>query len=64
MKTFARAIAVTAAVLGSPVHADPAPVTIVVFNPPSLGSIFPSVIKAQLRKRIVLAARLCGGFHS
>ena len=47
MKTFARAIAVTAAVLGSPVHADPAPVTIVVFNPPSLGSIFPSVIKAQ-----------------
>jgi NitT/TauT family transport system substrate-binding protein len=34
-------------VLGSPAHADPAPVTIVVFNPPSLGSIFPSVIKAQ-----------------
>lgn len=47
MKTFARAIAVAATVLGSPAHADPAPVTIVVFNPPSLGSIFPSVIKAQ-----------------
>ena len=27
--------------------ADPAPVTIVVFNPPSLGAIFPSVIKQQ-----------------
>ena len=47
MKTFARAIAVAATVLGSPAHADPAPVTIVVFNPPSLRSIFPSVIKAQ-----------------
>jgi len=47
MKTFASAMAVTAAVLGSPVHAELAPVTIVVFNPPSLGSIFPSVIKAQ-----------------
>jgi ABC-type nitrate/sulfonate/bicarbonate transport system substrate-binding protein len=47
MKTFASAIAVTAAVLGSPAHADPALVTIVVFNPPSLGSIFPSVIKTQ-----------------
>ena len=27
--------------------AEPAPVTIVVFNPPSLGAIFPSVIKQQ-----------------
>src|SRR5581483_6498511 len=27
--------------------ADPAPVTIVVFNPPSLGAVFPSVIKQQ-----------------
>ena len=27
--------------------ADPAPITIVVFNPPSLGAIFPSVIKQQ-----------------
>jgi NitT/TauT family transport system substrate-binding protein len=26
---------------------DPAPITIVVFNPPSLGSIFPSVVKRQ-----------------
>jgi ABC-type nitrate/sulfonate/bicarbonate transport system substrate-binding protein len=27
--------------------ADPAPVTIVVFNPPSLGAVFPAVIKQQ-----------------
>ncbi len=47
MKKFAMVIATTA-LLGSAAHgADPAPVTIVVFNPPSLGSIFPSVIKAQ-----------------
>src|SRR6202020_2217505 len=27
--------------------ADPAPITIVVFSPPSLGAIFPAVIKQQ-----------------
>jgi ABC-type nitrate/sulfonate/bicarbonate transport system substrate-binding protein len=45
---FAMAIAMTMALLGSPAHAaDPAPITIVVFNRPSLGAIFPSVIKQQ-----------------
>lgn len=47
MKILAIAAAF-AALLGSPTFAaDPAPITIVVFNPPSLGSIFPSVIKRQ-----------------
>lgn len=47
MRTLAIAAAI-AALLGSPaLAADPAPITIVVFNPPSLGSVFPSVIKQQ-----------------
>jgi NitT/TauT family transport system substrate-binding protein len=50
MKVLA-AIAATIAALafaGQPVHAaEPVPVTIVVFNPPSLGAVFPSVIKQQ-----------------
>lgn len=47
MRILAIAAAI-AALLGSPaLAADPAPITIVVFNPPSLGSVFPSVIKQQ-----------------
>jgi len=48
-----RKIAVAAALAiaafgGQPVRAaDPTPITIVVFNPPSLGAVFPSVIKQQ-----------------
>jgi len=39
---------VTAVFAGPPARAaDPAPMTIVVFNPPSLGAIFPTVIKQQ-----------------
>jgi len=54
MKKFAIAFALAAfafvavVLAGRPAHAaDPAPITIVVFNPPSLGAIFPSVIKQQ-----------------
>src|SRR3977135_3654859 len=49
MKTSAIAIAFSATVFAvSPLYAaDPAPVTIVVFTPPSLGAIFPAVIKQQ-----------------
>jgi NitT/TauT family transport system substrate-binding protein len=51
MKRFAAAIAVTLAAVayaGQPARAaDPVPVTIVVFNPPSLGAMFPAVIKQQ-----------------
>ena len=49
MKKLALAIAFAAATrAGLPLHAaDPAKVTIVVFNPPSLGAIFPDVIKQQ-----------------
>src|ERR1022692_202319 len=40
--------AVLAAAVGPPARAaDPVPITMVVFTPPSLGSIFPSVIKQQ-----------------
>ncbi len=47
MRILAIAAAIVA-LLGSPaLAADPAPITIVVFNPPSLGSVFPSVIKQQ-----------------
>jgi NitT/TauT family transport system substrate-binding protein len=48
---FSITIAATLALAGfagQPARAaDPAPITIVVFNPPSLGAIFPSVIKQQ-----------------
>ena len=51
MKRFAVAVmAVLAASVAagrSARAADPVPVTIVVFNPPSLGAVFPSVIKQQ-----------------
>jgi hypothetical protein len=50
MKNFflAAAILTSAAfVPQSPRAAEPAPVTIVVFNPPSLDAVFPSVIKQQ-----------------
>ncbi len=50
MKKLAIAVALTVAIfaMGDGAHAaDPAPITIVVFNPPSLGSIFPAVIKQQ-----------------
>ena len=51
MKTFAAAVALSVAAIacaGRPVRAaEPAPVTIVVFNPPSLGAMFPAVIKQQ-----------------
>jgi NitT/TauT family transport system substrate-binding protein len=51
MRTFAIvALAALAAVMADGEGAraaDPAPVTIVVFNPPSLGAVFPSVIKQQ-----------------
>ncbi len=51
MKKFpiaAAAILAIAALAGGPARAaEPAPVTIVVFNPPSLGAMFPSVIKQQ-----------------
>jgi len=49
MKEFAVATAVAVALFaGSPAQAaDPAPITIVVFTPPSLGAIFPAVIKQQ-----------------
>jgi NitT/TauT family transport system substrate-binding protein len=42
------AIVAAIGLLGSPVHAaGPAPITIVVFNPPSLGAMFPDIIKQQ-----------------
>jgi len=45
--TIAATLALTG-FAGQPARAaDPAPITIVVFNPPSLGAIFPSVIKQQ-----------------
>jgi ABC-type nitrate/sulfonate/bicarbonate transport system substrate-binding protein len=51
MKIFVMAViaaVAAAAVTAAPARAaDPAPITIVVFNPPSLGAIFPSVIKQQ-----------------
>jgi NitT/TauT family transport system substrate-binding protein len=49
MKKLSVVAALAAAVFaGQPARAaDPAPITIVVFNPPSLGAIFPSVIKQQ-----------------
>jgi NitT/TauT family transport system substrate-binding protein len=49
MRKIAVAAAFTiAAFAGQPVRAaDPTPITIVVFNPPSLGAVFPSVIKQQ-----------------
>jgi NitT/TauT family transport system substrate-binding protein len=50
MKKLAPTLAFAAmtTLIGSPLHAaDPAKVTIVVFTPPSLGSIFPAVIKQQ-----------------
>jgi NitT/TauT family transport system substrate-binding protein len=50
MKRFALALAAVAALACSepPARAaDPAPITIVVFTPPSLGAIFPAVIKQQ-----------------
>jgi ABC-type nitrate/sulfonate/bicarbonate transport system substrate-binding protein len=50
MKRFAMMLAAVAALAcgGSPAGAaQPAPITIVVFNPPSLGAIFPAVIKQQ-----------------
>jgi len=49
MKKFSVVAAlVTAVFAGPPARAaDPAPMTIVVFNPPSLGAIFPTVIKQQ-----------------
>ena len=47
MKKFAMVIAATVCFGSAANAADPVPVTIVVFNPPSLGSIFPSVIKEQ-----------------
>ena len=51
MGKFSITIAATLALTGfagQPARAaDPAPITIVVFNPPSLGAIFPSVIKQQ-----------------
>ena len=51
MKIFAAAVALSVAAIacaGRPVRAaEPAPVTIVVFNPPSLGAMFPAVIKQQ-----------------
>jgi ABC-type nitrate/sulfonate/bicarbonate transport system substrate-binding protein len=41
-------VAATSALTSQSVRAaDPAPITIVVFNPPSLGAVFPSVIKQQ-----------------
>ena len=51
MRVFAIAVAaiVAAAAFAGPAAraADPAPITIVVFNPPSLGAMFPAVIKQQ-----------------
>ena len=51
MKRFFLAVAASlaiAACAGQQARAaDPAPITIVVFNPPSLGAVFPSVIKQQ-----------------
>ncbi len=50
MKKLALTLAFAAmtTLIGSPLHAaDPAKVTIVVFTPPSLGAIFPAVIKQQ-----------------
>jgi ABC-type nitrate/sulfonate/bicarbonate transport system substrate-binding protein len=53
MKQIAIAAAIAVGVVASSAAslparaADPAPVTIVVFNPPSLGAVFPSVIKQQ-----------------
>jgi NitT/TauT family transport system substrate-binding protein len=48
MKVLVTVIAVLTMLAGSPARAaDPAPVTIVVFNPPSLGAMFPSIIKEQ-----------------
>jgi len=49
MKKFSVVAALVAAVFAGPPAraADPAPMTIVVFNPPSLGAIFPTVIKQQ-----------------
>ena len=51
MRKFVLAIAATlaaAALVQRPAQAaEPAPVTIVVFNPPSLGAVFPAVIKQQ-----------------
>jgi len=44
---FVALLAVTACAARPAQPAEPAPVTIVVFNPPSLGAIFPSVIKQQ-----------------
>src|ERR1700692_3899859 len=43
------AVALTTVTVAGPVAyaADPAPITIVVFNPPSLGAMFPAVIKQQ-----------------
>jgi ABC-type nitrate/sulfonate/bicarbonate transport system substrate-binding protein len=51
MKKFIVAVVVTfmavIAVDRAARAADPAPITIVIFNPPSLGAIFPTVIKQQ-----------------
>jgi NitT/TauT family transport system substrate-binding protein len=50
MKVLAAIAVMVAAVVfaGQPVRAaEPVPVTIVVFNPPSLGAVFPAVIKQQ-----------------
>jgi NitT/TauT family transport system substrate-binding protein len=49
MRKIAVAAAFAIAVFGGqPVRAaDPTPITIVVFNPPSLGAVFPAVIKQQ-----------------
>jgi len=49
MKNFSVVAALLAAVFAGPPAraAEPAPMTIVVFNPPSLGAIFPAVIKQQ-----------------
>jgi NitT/TauT family transport system substrate-binding protein len=44
---LAACIPVSLAASRSAAAADPVPVTIVVFNPPSLGAVFPSVIKQQ-----------------
>jgi NitT/TauT family transport system substrate-binding protein len=51
LRLFATAMAAIIAAMafaGSPVRAaGPAPITIVVFNPPSLGAMFPDIIKQQ-----------------
>ncbi len=50
MKAAALAFSVVASMIGAPARAAdtaPVPITIVVFTPPSLGAVFPAVIKQQ-----------------